>query len=362
MDNLKQLLMELIPFKTMHSRPEEIHRCIEYIESYLKAREIEYRKIESQGIPSIMALPGPGRTPVILMSHIDVVDAPEGQFTPFEQDGAVYGRGSLDDKYAAALSLDLLSRHLERVRGAGGSQKDLPFGVLITGDEEVGGENGARKALSEIEADFCIALDGGRLQKIVVKEKGVLRLRACAKGKAAHGARPWLGENAIDILTQDCMTVQSFFTESTPDHWHKTAVLSRIQGGGASVNQVPDSAQAHFDVRFTENDDIDGIVERIRPLVRSELVVDSRGDVFTGGDSPYLDLLLEIAPETRPGFEHGASDARFLSEHGIKGIVWGADGDETAHAPDEHVNLESVRALRRILDEFFIRLEGRNLS
>ncbi|HDR15359.1 MAG TPA: M20 family peptidase [Desulfobacteraceae bacterium] len=359
MDDFKQLLTELIRFKSMHSEPREIQRCAEYIESYLKAHHVEYRRMDSEGVPSIIAVPGSGKTPVILMSHIDVVDATDDQFNPVERDGAIYGRGSLDDKYAAALSLILLSEHLERVKASGGSQKDLPFGVLITGDEEIGGENGARKALAEIDADFCIALDGGGLHNIVVKEKGILRLKISATGKASHGARPWLGENAIDILMRDCITVESFFNESSADHWHRTAVLSRIQGGGRSVNQVPDSAEGLFDVRFTENDDIDDIVETIRRKVRSRIQIDSRGEIFNGGDSPYLDLLLEISPETSVGFEHGASDARFLSEHGIQGIVWGADGDKTAHAVDEHVNLESVAVLRRILGDFFTRLESR---
>jgi succinyl-diaminopimelate desuccinylase len=356
MDDFKRLLIELIRFRTMHSEPQEIQRCAAYIESYFKTHGIHYRKIESEGIPSLIAVPGATKTPVILMSHIDVVDALEDQFNPFERDGAIYGRGSLDDKYAVALSLVLLSDHLKRVSASGGTQQDLPFGLVITGDEEIGGENGARKALAEVDADFCIALDGGGLHTIVVKEKGILRLKVSAAGKAAHGARPWLGENAIDILMRDCMTVESFFNQTSPDHWHRTAVLSRIQGGGRSVNQVPDSADALFDVRFTENDDIDAIVETIRKNVRSRVEVDSRGEIFLGGDSPYLDLLLETAPDTSVGFEHGASDARFLSEHGIKGIVWGADGNKTAHSVEEHVNLESVDRLCRILDNFFVRL------
>jgi succinyl-diaminopimelate desuccinylase len=75
-----------------------------------------------------------------------------------------------------------------------------------------------------------------------------------------------------------------------------------------------------------------------------------------GGDSAYLDLLLEISKNTSLGFEHGASDARFLREHGMPGIVWGADGDLSAHAYDEHLNLESCYELYRILDLFIARV------
>ncbi len=54
---------------------------------------------------------------------------------------------------------------------------------------------------------------------------------------------------------------------------------------------------------------IDEIIETIRSKLRSRVEVDSRGKIFSGGDSPYLDLILEIAPGTAVGFEHGASDA-----------------------------------------------------
>jgi succinyl-diaminopimelate desuccinylase len=77
--------------------------------------------------------------------------------------------------------------------------------------------------------------------------------------------------------------------------------------------------------------------------------------LFLGGESPYLDLLLDISKDTKMGFEHGASDARFLQEHGTPGIVWGPDGDLSAHAYDEHLNLDSFYELYRILDLFVAR-------
>ncbi len=77
-----------------------------------------------------------------------------------------------------------------------------------------------------------------------------------------------------------------------------------------------------------------------------------REPLFLGGDSPHLDLLLEIADKTGTGAAHGASDARFLSNYGIKGVVWGADGDMSQHALDEHVNIASIRALYDALNDF----------
>jgi succinyl-diaminopimelate desuccinylase len=354
MKEIVKLTEDLIRFKTMHAQPEEIQRCMAFIEDYLKQSHAHYRRLDHDNYPSIIVMPQNGVAPVVLMSHIDVVDAPDELFEPRIKDNALYGRGSIDDKYAAALSLVMVNDYLQRLRKEDKDQNDLPFGIVITADEEIGGANGAQQALKEVKAEFCIALDGGSLKKIVVKEKGIVKLKLIARGKTAHGARPWLGENAIENLIDDYRALKTHFDLSTPDHWHRTLNFSRIEAGKAS-NQVPDHAEALFDIRYTENDDMEAVFQNIQAEIKGELVVEKKEPLFEGGNSPYLDLLLEIAKDTAVGFEHGASDARFLSAHGIKGIVWGADGDMSQHSADEHVNIDSLNQLYEILDTFIDR-------
>ncbi|MCK7511835.1 MAG: hypothetical protein MZV70_52510 [Desulfobacterales bacterium] len=43
----------------------------------------------------------------------------------------------------------------------------------------------------------------------MTKEKGIVRLKLVGRGKTAHGARPWLGENAIENLIADYFTTQA---------------------------------------------------------------------------------------------------------------------------------------------------------
>ncbi len=356
MEEIIRLTRDLIRFKSMHSKPDEIRACAEFIEHMLSMWGISYTRFDRVNIPSIFVLPETRFAPVLLMSHIDVVDAPDELFSPVEKEGKLFGRGSIDDKYAVALSLVLLNDHFQRLRNQGKSQDSLSFGLLITEDEEAGGHHGAKEALKEIKTDFCIALDGGHLRKIVQKEKGVLRLKLVSRGKAAHGARPWMGENAIEKLVDDYVKIKSHFQESGAEHWHKTLNFSIVHAG-KSVNQVPDYAEALFDIRYTENDDIDEVIRKIRREIQGELVVQTKEPLFWGGEPPYLKLLLEVAEGAEIGFEHGASDARFLREHGMEGIVWGADGDLSQHSTEEHVNIESVYSLYGLLDEFMKRIE-----
>ena len=80
--------------------------------------------------------------------------------------------------------------------------------------------------------------------------------------------------------------------------------------------------------------------------------------LFVGGESPYLDLLLNISEGTCVDCEHGASDARYLSQYGMKGIVWGADGEMSQHTSTEHVNIESIGRLYKLLDRFMGKVPG----
>ncbi len=354
MDDKKEickLISDLVRFRTMHSFPDELHACADYVQTFLEAAGAPVQRINNNNIPSILVFPETGFAPVFLMSHIDVVDGPESLFSPFEKDGKLYGRGSYDDKYAVALSIHLMKTVLERMKQNGENLKNPPFGIVITGDEEIGGENGAGTVLKQVRADFCIALDGGDLRNIVTKEKGIIKARLVSKGKTAHGSRPWMGENAIIKLFRDYEKLAPLFEITPENHWRKTLNFSGVQGG-KSFNQVPDRAEAVFDIRYTETDDADSLIEEIRRRVRGEILIDAVEPVFSGGKTPYLELLLKIAENSGIGLEHGASDARFLSRFGIDGVVWGADGDLSQHCMDEHVDIQSVYELYRILDTF----------
>jgi len=356
MREIIELTKALIRFKTRTKEIDEIHRCAQFIETYLADCGAVYHRQDVEGVPAIWALPQTGRAKVLLMTHFDVVDGPEKIFEPVEKDGKLYGRGAVDDKYAVALSLVLFKNYLAAVKEAGGGQSNMPFGILITGDEEAGGFNGAAKALAQIHADFCIALDGGDMQRIIIKEKGLLELTLTAAGKSAHGSRPWLGTNAIEVLMADLAKLKPLFDRTslgyTPEgHWHRSLNIGIIAGGQA-VNQVPDEAVAHLDIRYTEHDDIPRLIEEMRESIQSTLTVVLEEPIFEAGRTPYLDLLQETASQARLAQENGASDARFLSVHGIPGVVWGADGGNSQHSADEYVSIDSVGRLYTTLDRF----------
>jgi acetylornithine deacetylase/succinyl-diaminopimelate desuccinylase-like protein len=106
-----------------------------------------------------------GRKPILLLSHIDVVEANAEDWTlpPFqfiERDGTFFGRGVADDKDEGAIHLALIMRMREER-----FVPDRDIIVALTADEEGGGANGVSWLLDNhralIDAEYAFNEGGG---------------------------------------------------------------------------------------------------------------------------------------------------------------------------------------------------------
>ncbi len=365
------LTARLMAIRSTASRPDEVARCAEIIAAWLADNGIPCTRMEHEGVPSLLAGNPSHAAPLALLVHFDVVDGADAMFTPRldAAAGVLHGRGSIDDKYAVAVALVLCRRCLRELAARGLGPDALPLVLVITGDEETGGRNGAFRVLPHVHADFCVALDGGSPGSVIIKEKGVIDLVLTARGKSAHGARPWLGENAVDALVRDYEALKPLFPGLYPQlaglaasdapsspaaspqaqaHWHRTLNLGLLHAGTA-VNQVPGEAVAHLDVRYTEHDDPHQLVAAMRAAVQGQLDVTRMEPLFITGDTPWLDRLLRHAPGTATGCAHGASDARFLTDLSMAGVVWGAEGETSQHTDQEHLLVPSLAPVYQAL-------------
>ncbi len=369
--DMVELTARLMAIRSTASRPAELARCADVITAWLADNGIPCTRMEHEGVPSLLAGNPAHIAPLALLVHFDVVDGADALFTPRldAATGILHGRGAIDDKYAVAMALVLCRRILRDLAAQDLGPDALPLVLVITGDEETGGRNGAFRVLPHIRADFCVALDGGSPGAVIIKEKGVIDLVLTARGKSAHGARPWLGENAVDALLRDYAALKPLFPDLYPElaetvepgtnpspvlsaqpdaHWHRTMNLGLLHAGTA-VNQVPAEAVAHLDVRYTEHDDPHHLVAAMRAAVQGELAVSRMEPLFVTGDTPWLDRLLRHAPGAATGCAHGASDARFLTDLSIAGVVWGAEGETSQHTDHEHLLVPSLVPVYRAL-------------
>ncbi len=183
----------------------------------------------------VARIPSPGakKKGVLLLAHIDVVDAKRADWVrdPFklvEEDGFFYGRGSTDDKAMAAVFLDLMVR-LKQERGFK-PKRDLIL-ALTCGEETSNRVNGVDYLLKNrrelIDAAFAINEGAGGLLAADGKKHLVLNVQAGEKihqvyslevtNKGGHSSRPEK-ENAIYRLARATLKVEelNFPIEVTP--------------------------------------------------------------------------------------------------------------------------------------------------
>jgi acetylornithine deacetylase/succinyl-diaminopimelate desuccinylase-like protein len=148
------------------------------------------------------------------LGHVDTVraDPDEWSFDPWAgdvADGWVRGRGALDMKGQVASELAAaITLAKSGWRPAG------ELLLVITADEEAGGDLGARWLCEQhpdrVRADLVVNEGGGmsfehqgrRLYALSLGEKGIFRMRISTTGVAGHASLPRIGENALVKLSE----------------------------------------------------------------------------------------------------------------------------------------------------------------
>ncbi|OGH65897.1 MAG: hypothetical protein A3B90_00045 [Candidatus Magasanikbacteria bacterium RIFCSPHIGHO2_02_FULL_41_13] len=360
-------LEELIKIPTVSSNYEEIKRAYKYIESLLPENTFDILYIEKENVISqIITFKGVNykKAKIVLNGHIDVIPADEADFIPRIEDGKMYGRGTADMKAGIVSLVFSLIRLAEE-------EKKLDCALIITSDEEVGGRNGVGYLVNElgISPEFVLVADGPRHDHltITIKEKGVAWIEIISEGKAAHAARPWLGDNALNKLLLAIDTIRTVVGKDDIDEWMSTATLSKIETQNHSYNRIPEDARAVIDIRYTEDlaNNPHELLEKIKQNVPSGVHVNllvGAAILNTDATHKYIailqEVMKEVASKTIPlGFGHAASDGRYFADKNIPTVLVGPLGANW-HAPNEWVNIKSVHFLQESIYQFLLKIEG----
>lgn len=327
----------------------------------------------------------PGRR-VVLNGHLDTF--PIGDRSLWTVDplgGAVagdrlYGRGAVDMKGGIAASI-MAFKLLAEVRPAWAGELVL----TLAADEETMGTWGSAyllKTVPHVRGDALICGDAGSPKVIRFGEKGMLWLELKARGRASHGAHVHLGHNALDVLLQAVLKVQSLAgpTTNTPADVARaieqarsvseplagageTDVLTALTvnlgylHGGTSLNLVPAEAKAALDIRLPVGTSVEEVTEKISQMLAPLPGIEFR--VLVGHDPTYSDpngelfkLLVKNGTEamgTQPvvNMRVGGSDTRIFRSYGIASAVYGGTSHNMG-GPDEYLTLDDLQTVFRV--------------
>lgn len=355
-NSIVRIASDLIKFPTVAGRTRARQNCTSYIENFFRHAGIPVSIWEPGDQRSLLAKLGEGDPLVTMLGHYDVVDGPPGSFRPRLDGDRLFGRGAADMKTSLAAMMLLLRELAQRPRPPS-------VALMITGDEETGGERGAGHILKcGFKTRFAVSGEPSGLA-VANQAKGLLCVELSARGTASHSARPWQGDNAIFSFFRQFPAVWEIFGDPEPDAWQTTMVPAMIRAGEPG-GRVPDLCACRLDIRYVAMDRPDELVERIRraaPELTVEVV--GAGPVFyTDPQDPYLNCLRRAAQEIMrhdPGLtrKHATTDTRHFSGAGIPAAVFGPRGDHI-HGAGEWVDLRQVAQFYKTLEKFIIEAQS----
>lgn len=360
--------------------PGDTRAIADFVADHMRAIGCELRQhapdAKREALNTIAVL-GVGEPRIMLHAHIDTVpiaatEAEKWSAQPYAgivRDGALYGKGSIDDK------APLASMMLAMMDAAGQDKLQGSLILVAAAEEEVGGQLGTKWLADSGHLPACDFIIVGEQtgNKVATAHKGVMRATVRVSGVSVHATNPNRGVNAIVAMSKIIKALDAYHQElaerAHPVVGFPTCNIGVIEGG-STANAVPDSCAIYLDRRMIPREDPEAVKAELRAVIESVDLAPARVAIGDFVYSPWFDSALEsdyarafmacarevIQDDPGPiGYLPG-SDAKHLMEL-ARGdmIIFGPGSYEVAHAADEHVLLADYQATTDILLQFLRR-------
>ena len=300
---------------------------------------------------------------VILAPHMDTVGhaaMADSLFRPQKRGDRLFGRGACDTKGSIAAMLTAIlnvARSSQRPR-----ETEIVLAALV--DEENNQSGSRALAESGFRADLAIVGEPTRL-KVITAHKGDLWLTLRTRGKAAHGARPELGRNAVHAMARIVDLLETTYRKRIARRQHRllgsaTVNVGSIRGG-TQPNIVPDACEITVDRRTLPGEADAGVAREIRSLLKqiglAAEVLDDKAmspcwPMETNPKLPLVRSLMKAAKQRAPAGVHFFSDASIFAHSGTPAVLFGPGDIAQAHTVDEWISIRSLDRATAILTEF----------
>lgn len=270
-------LRDIVAIRSMSGDEEAVVRRI--------AREMEqlaFDEVKIDALGNVLGRVGHGPRVIAFDAHVDTVDVTDGDqwhcdpFAGKVEDGAVYGRGAVDQKagMAAMVSAAVIMRELDLLAG---------FQVWLVGSVMEEDCDGLcwHHILSEktLAPELVVSTEPTNL-KIHRGQRGRMEIRVRVKGRSCHGSMPHLGDNAIYKINPAIAAVARLNDRLADDPFlgRGTCTITWIGSRSPSLCAVPDEAEFHIDRRLTRGETRESALAEVEAAL-AEAGVDA--EVFT---------------------------------------------------------------------------------
>ena len=374
MSQVVKLLRDLIALPSVNNAflpPGDPHAGEELVADYLKNRarkaglEIETQATNSGRDNLIVRLKPLGQAThrIILAPHMDTVGGDLDKiFRPTKKGERLHGRGACDTKGSVAVMFHAMEHLAKRHRPA---NTEIVFIGFV--DEECN-QTGSR-AFSKLKLKANLALVGEPTRcRVVTAHKGDLWLRLSTRGKAAHGARPELGRNAVHTMAKCIDAIETEYTQNLGKRRHPVlghpTINTGIVRGGSQPNIVPDVCEADLDRRTLPGESFTTISREIGEVLKKRglkaRLTNVKGytcpAMETDPTLPMVQQLMRTVRQTKPLGVDYYCDAANIAATGVPAIVWGPGDIAQAHTADEWISIRQLERGMDVLTRFLLSL------
>ncbi len=295
--------------------------------------------------------------PLVLHGHMDTVpigSIEEWHHDPLGQmDGErFYGRGACDMKGPLAALAETMILYSQE-------HHNMPLLMLATSDEESGCSGAEEVAksgvLKGVKYGVCAEPTG---MSVLIGEKGMLWTRIVCRGRSAHGSRPELGVNAIELCIAALEVLKSEYYYEFDELMGSPTINIGLIRGGLKINVVPDRCEAHLDMRLVRGQDIDSVLVEMKAKIEAADLAENvkieyihgKPAVRTPPDAEIVRVSLDAVESVfgrRPVLRSSTfgTDCSVLQPKvGIINVICGPGSIEQAHQPEEYISLRELFA------------------
>ena len=368
----EKLLRELISIPSvnpafMPDQPDWIgeHRVADFLahQADRVGLELEFQKVlpnRSNLLAKLTPAGGRPKQRVLLAPHMDTVGVVDGsKFKPKLVGDRLFGRGACDTKGSVAAMFSAL---MDLAR-SGTRPKDTEIALLALVDEE-NLQKGSRKfAASKKKANLAIVGEPTK-NKLVTAHKGDFWLRLTTSGKAAHGATPHHGKNAVHEMAQAVDLIETKYAKALTRKKHTLlggpTVNVGVMRGGKQPNIVPASCEAMIDRRTLPGETEKIVRAELNELFKARglsVVISNAKDaplvaLETDPGLPLVQSLLKSLRQKQPLGVDFFTDASHLALGGVPSVVFGPGDIAQAHTENEWISIKSLNRATAQLTKF----------
>ena len=299
---------------------------------------------------SVLARTALGRpTRVLLAGHIDTV--PIADNVPSRQDGDVlHGCGTTDMKSGDAMLLHLAAA-LDQ------PSRDLTF-VFYECEEIEHDRNGLTRIERELPewlvADLAILGEPTNGQ-VEAGCQGTAAAAVTVRGRRAHAARSWLGENAIHGAGEVLDRLRGFDARTVDiDGCVYREGLNAVGiTGGVASNVIPDECVVKVNFRFAPDRSAEDAVSVLKNLFDGFQVdiLDVAAGALPGLSAPAAAEFVTAAGGVAVA-KYGWTDVARFAALGIPAVNYGPGDPSLAHTREEHVSRRQIQEMTGVLRAF----------